>query len=330
MVRFLCWVVRRKERDIVQLYDCITPYVQLVTGGIKNGVTDNNMLNFGYWTQTCSVPLEAQEELCTLVGKFSQFQTAQRIIDVGSGFCGPAMLWSSIYDFLQIICVNINCNQLYSAVEKLASTAKTTMEENPDTKILAKNISLINATSRSLPFADGVVDRVVALESAQHFKPLLYFIKESKRILKLEGLVIIAVPTINCNNGSSNIIIRSINNLIREFTRLRILYFTWASEHYTLQDITSLLTSEDFCIQEIQHIGQSIYRPLTDYYIQNRKMLKQLIKKNICSRSSSSRSFIQLIVFEVTEYIIYESALRMKYLSEKGLIDYVLIKAVKT
>ncbi|GBL42160.1 hypothetical protein EMGBD3_15280, partial [Nitrosarchaeum sp.] len=42
-------------------------------------------------------------------------------------------------------------------------------------------ISKFNSTK--LPFSDNSVDRVLALESSQHFKPLKDFISESKRIL---------------------------------------------------------------------------------------------------------------------------------------------------
>ena len=38
------------------------------------------------------------------------------------------------------------------------------------------------------------VDRVLALESAQHFKPLVDFILESKRVLIKSGLLVMAVP----------------------------------------------------------------------------------------------------------------------------------------
>ena len=45
-----------------------------------------------------------------------------------------------------------------------------------------------------LPFNDNSVDRVLALESAQHFKPLSDFIVESRRVLIKSGFLVIAIP----------------------------------------------------------------------------------------------------------------------------------------
>ena len=41
----------------------------------------------------------------------------------------------------------------------------------------------INATSTILPVKSKSIDRVIAFESAQHFKPLIQFIQESNRVL---------------------------------------------------------------------------------------------------------------------------------------------------
>jgi ubiquinone/menaquinone biosynthesis C-methylase UbiE len=297
------------------------------------------MLNFGYWSQNKKIldmsPLQAQKELSALIGKFGNFQSSHRIIDIGSGFSAPAIQWKLIYDFLDIVCVNINSQQLSigakTLVPLIATTAKShiinddinnSIISTADAKvrqsvtapvICGDIISLVNATATTLPFADECVDRVVALESAQHFKPLQYFFKESTRILKPKGLLIIAIPVIISSTKSS---------FIQQFRKLGILYFSWASEHYTLNNIKSSLKSEGISIEDIQHIGHYVYEPLADYYIQNRKLLKKAIKDSLSSH-------IQAILFEIIENIIYRSALKMKSLSQRGIIDYVLIKGVR-
>jgi len=48
-----------------------------------------------------------------------------------------------------------------------------------------------------LPIRNNSVDRVIAFESAQHFKPLIQFIQESNS----SGLVVLAMPVItNASN----------------------------------------------------------------------------------------------------------------------------------
>ena len=334
----LLWILRHNEFDTINLYNSLTPFVQVATGG--NG----KMLNFGYWSQNNKTsgmnPLQAQEELSALIGKFGDFQSSHRVIDIGSGFSAPAIQWKSTYDFLDIVCVNINSQQLSTASKTLVpliatrarfhatnadidssiiSTADAKARQPIITPVMCGDtISLVNATATTLPFADKCVDRIVALESAQHFKPLQYFFKESTRILKPKGLIIIAIPVMM--NSTGNKINRS--SFIQQFRKLGILYFSWASEHYTLENIRSSLKSEGISIEDIQHIGHYVYEPLADYYIQNRKLLKKAIRDSLSSHN-------QVISWEIVENIIYRSALKMKDLSQKGIIDYVLIKGAK-
>jgi SAM-dependent methyltransferase len=336
ILKSLLWIIRHNELDTINLYNSITPYVQIATG--SNG----HMLNFGYWNHNkrtvYTSPIEAQEELTALIGKFGDFQLSQRVIDVGSGFSAPAAQWKLTYSFLDIVCVNINSQQLSTAAKTLvptiaSSTGVYTLNADtsnanvsaadavrqPVTSVTCGNIvSLVNATATTLPFADKSVDRVVALESAQHFKPLQNFFKESARILKPGGLLIIAMPVM-VSPRDSNI---NWSHFIHQFKKLGILYFSWASEHYTLDNIAFSLKSEGINIEDIRHIGHHVYEPLANYYIQNRKLLKKTIKDYLTS-------YAQVISFEIIEKIIYRSALKMKALSQNAIIDYVLIKAVK-
>lgn len=336
----LLWIIRHNEIDTINLYNSITPFVQVATGG------NSNMLNFGYWSQNKKIldmnPLHAQRELSALIGKFGDFQSSHRVLDIGSGFSAPATQWKSIYNFLDIICVNINSQQLSTAAKTLVPSITTTamfhtINTDIDGSVISTStanvkgrpiatsamcgdiLSLVNATATTLPFADGCVDRIVALESAQHFKPLQNFFKESARILKPKGLLIIAIPVIMGSPGSK------INkgSFIQQFRKLGILYFSWASERYTLDNVNSSLRSEGLAIKDIQHIGNNVYEPLADYYILNRKLLKKTINDNLSSRT-------QIIAFKIIENIIYRSALKMKSLSQKGIIDYILIKCTKT
>jgi cyclopropane fatty-acyl-phospholipid synthase-like methyltransferase len=121
----------------------------------------------------------------------------------------------------------------------------------------------------TLPFREHCVDRIIALESAQHFKPLQNFFRESKRILKTDGLLIVVIPIINSNLARYSSFV--------QFLKLGILYFSWAAEHYSLKDITSALLSNDFKTEDVHYIGHSIYEPVLDYYIKNRRLLKQTI-----------------------------------------------------
>jgi len=291
------------------------------------------MLNFGYWTLTTTNPIEAQVKLCELVGIFADLKSTKKVIDIGSGFCAPALLWNLRYNnnddnLFDIFCVDINLKQLHESLENITSLplaritnsassyemvipdaaagCKQTRANNAATK------SLVNATATTLPFANNCVDRIIALESAQHFKPLSKFLSESKRILKPEGLIVIALPVIGQK-------LSQLPSLL-QFAKLGILNFTWASEHYSLEKITSELKTEGFEIEDIQHIGHRVYEPCADYYIQNRRVLKKRFKTRAYSHVGS-------LLIEFVESMLYFSALKMKGSSQKEIIDYVLIKA---
>jgi cyclopropane fatty-acyl-phospholipid synthase-like methyltransferase len=318
-LKSILWLNRRNEKDIVELYDSITPFVQLALDS-----NNYNMLNFGYWTQSTRIPLEAQIELCRLVGEFANLQFAKRVIDIGSGFSTPAVLWNSRYknNLLDIICVDINSNQLHTAAKNITFPFVPITEDlsydmvntKVEYKPISSNtvISLVNATATILPFANNCVDRIIALESAQHFKSLSQFFRESKRVLKPGGLIIVGIPIIGSNISRQTLM---------QLAKLGILYFTWRSEHYNLENLKTIMHLEGFEIQELQHIGHNVYEPCANYYIQNRKLLKQRLKTKALPLTKS-------MFIECLERIIYISALKMKDSSQKEIIDYVLIKAI--
>jgi SAM-dependent methyltransferase len=279
--------------------------------------TGGKMLNFGYWAdgfgnhlwidtfsslteskssnvdknnnssnnKKSKTPLEAQQMLCAIVGELAELGSAKTIVDAGSGLGAPAAFWKSCHKSIDmIICLNINFLQLQYSRENVSA-------------------ALVNATSTTLPLASGSVDRIIALESAQHFRPFIQFVQESARILKRGGILVIAIP-----------VLKTQKKLLLHFVKLGILSVTWSSEHYDLKHVEHAIKSTGLLVESIHYIGSSVYGPLADYYLQNREMLKQRI----------------LAAYpEYLEKILYRSILKMKEVSDKGDIEYVLLKARK-
>ena len=265
----LFWTFRRNEQDVVNLYTTLSPVMQLATGG--------SMLNFGYWSSNHIDPISAQNNLCTIFANLAELSSGKHVVDVGSGLSSPSKLWRDTFPNLNLYCVNINFKQLSFSGRQ-------------------RNIEFVNSTSTKLPFVENSVDRVLALESAQHFKPLSDFIFESKRILTKNGLLVFAIPitTINSSIG-----------------KLGILKFTWSSEHYNIDYLKNLLSSSGFTICDEKLIGTNVYDPLADYYDTNRIELKKLILKHYP---------------RYVETILYKSLQKMKKASKEKIIDYALIK----
>jgi len=270
-LEIILWNFRKNEKDIIRIYDKLAPLMQIGSGA--------DMLNFGLWDKGITQPHQAQERLCDLVSEFSEFALAKNVLDVGCGFCSPALRWKRQFDRLEIFCLNINRMQL----------------DRHDSK---ENLHLVNSTSTIIPFSDKSFDRIVALESAQHFYPLKRFLFEAKRMLKDDGNFVMAIPVVN--------------NKKSLLSKLGILNITWTSQHYSSEFVESQIKEEEFEITRIEKIGHSVYEPLAEYYIKNRDSMKERF-------SEIYPSFV--------ETLVYKSMIRMKKLSEDGIIDYLVIKS---
>jgi SAM-dependent methyltransferase len=290
--------------------------------------TNGYFLNFGFWSNGIKTPIQAQCNLCSLIEEYGDLHSAKTILDIGSGFSWPAIYWKSLFDIPNIICVDINISQLRSGVSLIRNYQKektifyslmdSTKVSKTNLELLhyqnAKGIHFVNATSTKLPFANNSVDRIVALESAQHFRPLGKFFMECKRVLEMNGVMVVAIPIIYNNRDLPNNAKNMFSNLKPLLFKLGVLSFTWTSEHYGLADVKALVDQAELQIKEIKLIGSCVYEPLSDYYIQNREKLRNVILE-------SYPSYI--------EKILYKSVLKMKELSEEQVIEYAIIKVAR-
>jgi len=276
-------------------------------------ISDNYMLNFGYWTKNNDDPINAQRQLSTIVSKFAKFDTVEMIADVGSGFSAPAVQWRSQYPHLKILCVDINYMELNTARKEVIIPFGLPQDR----------ISLINASSAMLPFGKDKLDMIIAFESAQHFQSIDNFLEVSRSVLKPGGLIVLAIPIVDLHYPEDeNRKKESFMKKVRHMKKLGILYFTWASLHYDINTILRSVTDHGYRIEEFQRIGHYVYEPLAEYYFRNREEIRHRLLQHLTS-------YKQKGLFKVIEYMVYRSALKMKILSMNGSLDYVLIRARK-
>lgn len=238
------------------------------------------MLNFGYWDDSTDTPLAAQQKMSLLFANFAKLEPHQRVIDVGSGHGLPAQLWQKKYSPLDITSLNINHTQLQNS---------------------PSDVGRLCATATILPFADSCVDRVIALESAQHFQPLTFFISESFRVLKNSGHMVLAIPVMS-------------QKYFLPLAKLGLLSMTWSSEHYTQNYVLDSISRTGFEITSVQNIGSKVYVPLANYYHNNRESIGKIL-------ATSYPKYV--------ESILYKSIMKMKQVSENKTIDYILVSAKK-
>ncbi len=267
-LELLMWTFRRNERDVINLYNYLSDVMRLATGG--------DMLNFGYW-DGADTPVLAQDDLCDVFARKAMLESGQMIADIGSGYGAPAARWCGTHSTVDVICVNINRMQLCESKGRA-------------------NTRPVNATATSLPFGRRTFDRVLAFESAQHFRPLGRFISESHRILKDDGLFALAIPVMA-------------QELLIPHAKLGLLSVTWSSEHYSKGHIISAL-EEKFGNVRCESVGRRVYGPLADYYNGHRAEIRRRL----------SGQYPRYV-----EKILSMSVNKMKAISQDGTIDYLLI-----
>jgi cyclopropane fatty-acyl-phospholipid synthase-like methyltransferase len=280
------WTLRRNEKDTIKMYDFLSDIMKVATGG--------DMLNFGFWDDDARSPLDAQKNMCRIFGKTADLKSELKVVDIGSGFSTPASIWNVEYSPIDLVCVDVNFTHLQISGR---GQDKTQIQKNDI--IEREKITRLNATSRLLPFKSDSVDRVLALESAQHFKPLGEFLSDSFRILKDAGLLAMAIPVVEKRAS---------------FAKLGMLSFTWSSEHYAADYVTSEITRSGFEITSLQKVGSNVYAPLADYYLENRKSIGAKILK---------------MYPQYVEKILAQSLQKMKSVSQEGIIDYLFVVCKK-
>ena len=266
------WNRRHSGRDIIKIYTKFSPLMQIGA--------DTKMLNFGLWNDSSSLP-QAQKEMAEYISRFGDLSNASKILDVGSGFCVPATIWKQKFPHLEIYCLDLNFSQLNHE-------SKTGIVEP------------VNSSSDHIPFSDGAFDRVVALESAQHFTHLEKFFIESKRILSDDGTLVIAIPVTE-DSGLLPL-------------KLGILNITWISKRYSKNQVLLCAKKTGFVIEKQESIGDLVYQPFANYYMENRSQLKQKLESLYSGN---------------IERLIYDSMKKMGHLSENKVIDYLLLTLKK-
>ena len=239
----LRWTFRRREGDVVRMYDYLSGVMRLATGG--------DMLNFGYWegggAAPGASPAAAQGALCGMVGRMAGLSPGQVAVDAGSGYGSPAAAWRRESGAARVVCVNTSAAQLRGS--------------GP-----APGVSPVNATATALPLRGGSADAVLAFESAQHFRPLGRFASEARRVLRDGGALVVAIPVVSDEGG--------------EAARLGLLLsLAWTSEHYATGRVLSCLEDAGFEVAERRMIGAMVYGPMAEYYASNRRALRKKITR---------------------------------------------------
>jgi erythromycin 3''-O-methyltransferase len=158
---------RAYEERIRHFYDVVSSRPLLTT--------HTQYMNMGYWKDEPRSLDDACEAMARFMGDFGQFCGDDTILDAGCGFGDQDVYWATHHAPRTIAAVNISSVQLESAQRRVAALG------------LQDRITTHLTSATNLPFTDGSFDKVVSIESAQHFGTREDFFREAYRVLRPGG-----------------------------------------------------------------------------------------------------------------------------------------------
>ncbi|GAA2793229.1 SAM-dependent methyltransferase [Crossiella cryophila] len=177
--------LRRGQSGVRALYELESTH---------NLLTERTLFrNLGYWANSPSTLDEACAALVDLVGERAGLVPGQRVLDAGFGFADQDLQWAARFQPQQIVGIDIIPDHLLLARRRIAAAG------------LTETIELRLASATAIPFPDGHFDRVVAVESAMHFRTRADFFREARRVLRPDGALVVAEPIAPAPQSQSRI-----------------------------------------------------------------------------------------------------------------------------
>lgn len=136
-------------------------------------------LNLGYWRRAVNIE-EASDALAMLVAETASMGEGDVVLDCGFGFGDQDILWAQTLRPHQIIGLNITASQVIVARDRIAAAG------------LQDLVDLRHGSATEMAVESQSVDRVVALESAFHFRTRERFFREAWRVLRPGGRLVTA------------------------------------------------------------------------------------------------------------------------------------------
>ena len=136
------------------------------------------LINLGYWAEAKEIT-EAQVALVHFLAGCAPDLTGARVLDVGSGLAGAAIILASHYG-AQVDCLNVVEQQVFWSKELIGMHG------------LEDRVRAHLGSACDMPFADEAFDVVFCLEAAHCFADKPRFLAESRRVLRPGGRLLMA------------------------------------------------------------------------------------------------------------------------------------------
>lgn len=168
---YLNWLFNPFQRlDVPAIYDLLST---------RAATAQALYLNLGYWKDAQDLDA-ASNALADLAADGVRLGADDTLLDVGFGFADQDIRWATHYKPARIIGLNLTASQVRVARKRVAERG------------LEDRIDLREGSATAMDLPDESVDKVIALESAFHFRPRAEFLREAFRVLRPGGRLAVA------------------------------------------------------------------------------------------------------------------------------------------
>ncbi|MEV4382494.1 methyltransferase domain-containing protein [Streptosporangium sp. NPDC049644] len=137
----------------------------------------SSYLNFGYWRSEADTLDDACQALAEKLADAAGFQEGDRILDAGFGYGDQDFMWLERHNPAKIVGLNVTPTHVQIAQAKARERG------------LSDRLIFQEGSATAMTFEPSSFDRVVALESALHFRPREEFFRQAHHILRPGGVL---------------------------------------------------------------------------------------------------------------------------------------------
>jgi cyclopropane fatty-acyl-phospholipid synthase-like methyltransferase len=161
-------------RKVIRYYSHLGPLFEELTD--RSGFMNLGYIEKGHRTRSI---IEAQKRLIRMAADEGRFRKGMRVLDVGCGLGGPGRM---VADEYQCHVVGIDPGQYQ----------RDSLRRGKGNPFQPFGFEPVAADAMNQPFRSNSFDRVYSIESAFHYPDKTVFVMESARLLKRDGLLVVA------------------------------------------------------------------------------------------------------------------------------------------